>query len=184
MTGTSSGTINTVASGTGTLMIPGGATFTNILQVKALQNVNVSLMFGFITATVVSTNYSYYHSTQKAPLLEVSYTDIQGSFSSNTATIKLNSSVVTGINDINFDATFNIFPNPAKEYVKVKLNNLNNDVCKVEIINSIGQLAKTIDLGMDSEISRNITISDLNSGVYLVRTTLGDKVSTRKLIVE
>lgn len=184
MTGTSAGTINTVASGTGTLIIPGGTIFSNILQVKTKQTANVSLMFGFITATVVTTNYNYYHGTQKAPLLEVSYTDIQGSFSSTSATVKVNSAVVTGINDLNFDATFSVFPNPAKNNFNVKLHNANNANCNVEIVNSIGELAHSINLGNDTEISSNISITNLASGIYIVKTTLGDKVSARKLIIE
>jgi hypothetical protein len=184
MTGTSTGTINTVASGTGTLIIPGGATFTNILQVKSRQKVNVSLMFGFITATVVSTNYSYYNATQKAPLLEVSYTDIQGSFSSYTGTIKINSSVVTGVNDVNFGTAFNIFPNPAKNQFNVKLHNANNASCNVEIVNAYGEISQSMNLGNNTEVSDNISISNLASGIYIVKTTLGDKVSTQKLIIE
>lgn len=184
MTGTSTGTINTEASGSGTLIIPGGATFTDVLQIKAKQNVNVSLMFGFVTATVVSTNYSYYHGTQKAPLLEVSYTDIQGAFTSNTGTIKVNNNVVTGINDLNFDASFSVFPNPAKNNFNVKLHNSNNANCNVEIVNSMGELVQSINLGSDAEISNTISISDLTSGIYMVKTTLGNKVSARKLIIE
>jgi hypothetical protein len=184
MTGTSTGTINTVASGSGTLIIPGGATFTDVLQLKVKQKVNVSLMFGFVTATVVSTNYNYYHATQKAPLLEVSYTDIQGAFTSNSGTIKVNNNVVTGINDLNFDATFSVFPNPAKNNFNVKLHNSNNANCNVAIVNSMGELVQSINLGNDSEISNTISISNLASGIYIVKTTLGDKVSARKLIIE
>lgn len=184
MTGTSTGTINTVASGTGTLMIPGGATFTNVLQIKTHQQVNLSLVFGFVTATVVATDYNYYHSSQKFPILTVSYSDITGAFTSTSATVKINNNVVTGINDVNFDATFSIYPNPAKHNVNVKLHNETNANCTIEIINSIGQVAQSIDLGSDSEISNNISISDLSSGVYMVKTILGDKISSRKLIVE
>lgn len=184
MTGTSIGTITTIASGSGNIMIPGGTVFTNVLQTTTNQRVELSLMFGFITATVVSTDYNYYHGTQKFPLLTVSYSDITGSFSSTTATVKINNNVITGINDLNFDATFNIFPNPAKNQVNVKLHNATNAACTIEIVNSIGELAQSINLGNETEISSNISISNLASGIYIVKTTLGDKVSARKLIVE
>lgn len=184
LTGTADGTVTTLGSGTGTLIIPGGASFTNILQVKTHQKVELNLGFGFVTATVQVTDYNYYHGTQKFPLLTVSYNDAQGAFSNTSATIKINNAVITGINDHNFDATFNIFPNPAKDFVNVKLQNVANVNCKIQIVNSIGQIAQEIDLGNDSEITRNISVSNLNSGIYMVKTTLGDKVSVRKLIIE
>ena len=182
--GTASGNINTVASGTGTLIIPGGATFTNVLQIKTHQTTNLSLAFGFITATVVATDYNYYHSSQKFPILTVSYSDVTGSFTSNTATVKVNSSVVTGITDLNFDASFAIYPNPAKTNVNVKLHNQKNANCMIEIFNSVGQLAQSVDLGNDTEISNNVSISNLVTGIYMVKTTWGNQVSVRKLIVE
>ena len=184
MTGTSTGTINTVATGTGTLVIPGGATFTNVLQIRNKQNVKLSFVFGIVTATVVSTGYDYYHGSQKFPLLSVSYTDISGALTSTSATVKVNNALITGINNLNFDATFNVFPNPTKEIVNVKLHNETNANCLVEIYNSYGQLVQADDLGNYTDISNALSISNLASGIYIVKTSLGDKVSARKLIVE
>ena len=183
-TGTAAGTITTVASGTGTLIIPGGPIFTNVLQVKMDQHINLSLVFGLFTATVVSTDYNYYHSSQKFPLLTVSYSDIQGALTSNTGVVKVNNSVILGVTDLNFDATFNVFPNPAKNNFNVKLQNASNANCTVDIVNAIGQTVQTNNLGNDSEILNTISISNLTSGIYMIKTTLGDKVSNRKLIVE
>lgn len=184
MTGTSTGTINTVATGTGTLVIPGGATFTNVLQIRNKQNVKLSFVFGIVTATVVSTGYDYYHGSQKFPLLSVSYTDISGALTSTSATVKVNNALITGINNLNFDATFNVFPNPTKEIVNVKLHNETNANCLVEIYNSYGQLVQAVNLGNDRDISSALSISNLTSGIYIIKTSLGDKVSARKLIVE
>ena len=184
MTGTSTGTINTVATGTGTLVIPGGATFTNVLQIRNKQNVKLSFVFGIVTATVVSTGYDYYHGSQKFPLLSVSYTDISGALTSTSATVKVNNALITGINNLNFDATFNVFPNPTKERVNVKLHNETNANCLVEIYNSYGQLVQAVNLGNDRDISSALSISNLTSGIYIIKTSLGDKVSARKLIVE
>ena len=184
LSGVATGTTTTSAIGTGTLIVPGGASFTNILQIKTTQYVELDLAMGFITATVQTTDYNYYHGTQKFPLLTVSYSDAQGAFTNTSASIKVNNAVITGINDLNFDATFNIFPNPAKDFVNVKLQNVSNVNSKIQIINALGQIAQEIDLGNDSEINRNISIANLNSGIYMVKTILGDKVSARKLIIE
>lgn len=184
MTGVVNGTATTVGSGTGTIMIPGGASFTNILQTTLTQTLDINIGSGTATLNYVITKYDYYHSSQKFPLLTVNYQTTTGSFPGVTADVVINNSVITGINDLNFEATFSIFPNPAKDHFNVKLSNVNNDLGKVEVINSLGTVAQTIDLGNDSEISKNVSISNLASGIYMIKTTLGNKVSTRKLIVE
>lgn len=183
LTGTSTGTISTVASGTGTITLPGGAVF-NALQVKTIQQVNISLLLGFITATVVNTSYSYYTSTQKFPILTVSYSDATGAFTNYSADVKINTNVIAGVNNLNFESSLSIFPNPAKESLNVKLQNLSNETGHIEIVNAFGSVVKSIDLGNNAEILNTMSISNLSSGIYFVKTTLGEKVSTRKLIIE
>ena len=119
----------------------------------------------------------------KFPLLTVSYVNATGAYNANSALVKVNSGVV-GINDLNFDAAFNVFPNPAKNNFIVKLSNQLHVNCTIEIINSIGQTARKVDLGNNTEISENVSISDLVPGVYIVKTILGDKISSRKLVIE
>ena len=183
MNGTVSGNISTVASGTGTLIIPGGATFTGVLQIKMTLVANASFLLGFATANIRLVEYSYYEASRKFPLLTVMYTNVSGAATSKSAGIKFNAAIV-GINDLNFDASFTIFPNPAKDGVNVKLHNASNARCMIEIINPLGQIVQSTNLGTDTEISKDISISDLPSGIYFVRTTLGDKASVRKLIKE
>lgn len=184
LTGTAMGTITTLGSGTGTLIIPGGTSYTNVLQIKTIQTLDVSLAGGLINLNNITTDYNYYHASQKFPLLTVSYENTSGSLPSSSATIKLNGNVVTAIKDLNLDATFSVFPNPAKNNVNLKLQNVNNANCKVEIINAIGASLKSIDLGNSSEISSSISISNLTAGMYFIKTTLGDKTTTKKIIVE
>lgn len=180
--GTLAGTITTIGSGNGTLTIPGGTNFTNILQVKTSNTVNVNITVPISTTLgITGIDYTYYHGSQKFPLLTVSYSN-QGT--GNVGEIWLNMALITGLNDKNFDATFAIFPNPAKDAFNVKLSNANNDNATVAIYNSVGQLVKTISLGNSSVLESNINISDLSSGMYIVKTTLGDKSSARRLIVE
>ena len=183
-TGTAAGTVNTVGSGTGTLVIPGGTTFTNILQVTSHQQIKLNFLFGIVTATMVATDYNYYHSSQKFPILNVNYTNVSGAFTSTSATVKINNAVITGVNDLNYDATFAVFPNPAKDHFNVSLDNVSKANCYIEIFNSLGQTSKSIYLGNEPNISSNVVISDLYPGIYVVKTTLGNKVSVRKLIIE
>jgi len=186
-TGTVNGVSNVMGTGTGTLMIPGGAVFTNVLQTISTASINIfcpTTIIGPFTMNNEGITYSYYAGSQKFPILTVEYVTVTGNFPSTTATVKLNTSVVTGINNANLDASFNIFPNPAKDQINLKLHNETNVNGTIEIINSLGQVAQTTDLGNDTEIRKNVFISGLSSGIYMVRTTLGSKVSVRKLIIE
>lgn len=186
--GTCGGTITAMGAGTGTITLPGGfITLTNILQTKVVQTLTVTT--AAISGTLQSTDYSYYHSSQKFPVLFVSYskqtlTSILGPTVTTSASVKGNAIILTGVNDKNFDATFAIFPNPAKESFNVSLTNINNENSTVVIYNSVGQVVKTIELGNASVLEKNIVISDLSSGIYIVKTSLGNKTSARRLIVE
>lgn len=184
MTGNNSGNMNVSATGTGTLMLPDGVVLNNVLQVKTTQTANVSLMFGFVTATVVTTLYDYYEPTQKFPALSINYTDIQGALTSNFTVIKVNGNYVTGVKDLNNSIGLSVYPNPAKGFVSVALANKNNSEVSVEFYNNLGVLVKLENLGSDSNINSKVNIENLASGVYVVKTTVGDKTSTKKLIVQ
>jgi len=49
----------------------------------------------------------------------------------------------TGLNDKNFDATFQIFPNPAKDQFHVNLTNTSLQNGSLDIYNSIGAFSTT-----------------------------------------
>jgi hypothetical protein len=191
-TGTVSSTLTVNGSGTGTVIVPGNVSYTNALQVKMTQTLNALVGSGFSTVSinVLSTNYSYFNASQKFPLVEVIYekttqTSVGGPTVTNTAKIYLNSNIVTtGINEVNFDASFDMYPNPAAESFNIDLVNTNNDKGSVEIYNQLGQLTKSVDLGNDAAIKTTISVSDLKPGIYMVKTSVGNRTSSRKLIVQ
>lgn len=183
LNGNVTGNIVSTAPGNGTLIIPGGNTFYGVLQVRIRITATASFLLGVTTVNLKAVDYTYYDATHKFPLLTVSYADVTGAYTSKAASIRVHDGIV-GINDLNFDATFSIFPNPAKDNFNVSLNNIINAHCTIEILNSLGQTIQVHQLGNDKQISNNISVSNLTSGVYFVKTTLGDKVSVRKLIKE
>ena len=184
MTGTSSGNVRVQATGTGTLLLPDGVILNNVLQTKTTQTVNVNLLFGFVTATVTSTVYDYYEPTQKFPALSVNYTDIQGVITNNSAIIKVNGNYVTGIKDLNNVGDLSVYPNPTNDFVNVSLVNKNNLDVSVELFNNLGILVKSEKLGSDSNINTKISTQNLASGIYIVKTIVGNQITTKKLIVQ
>ncbi|MDO8999493.1 MAG: T9SS type A sorting domain-containing protein [Bacteroidota bacterium] len=187
LTGTANGNLKTVASGNGTVVLPGGLTFTNVLQVTTTQTINVSLFVGPFpagTATIMSTNYQYYHSTQKFPIISINYQSTSGSFSNNIATIRINNNVIAGIDEASLNTTFLIYPNPTSGKLNVMLSNTKSENVSIKIINNIGQIVKTINLGNATDINNQLDLSGLASGVYFVKTTIGNSSSSKKLIKE
>ncbi len=188
--GTLASTITMLGSGTGTVVLPGSLTYTNVLQTKMTQTLYAVVPSLGYTISVLSTGYSYYAGTQKFPLVTVNYekTTLNSAFGptvTNTSKIEMNGNVITvGINEVNFDADFTMFPNPAKDNFSVSLSNSSNDNGTIEIYNELGQIAKRIDLGNESVIKTNVSVADLKPGIYIVKTNIGTRTSSRKLIVE
>jgi hypothetical protein len=185
LSGTTAGNIKTTATGNGTVILPGALTFTNVLQVTTTQTINISLSIGPIpvaTATIINTDYQYYHGTQKFPLIKISYQATTGSFPGNTASIKINNNVIAGINEATLNSNFTIYPNPATNKLNVALSNNRSENVSVKIINNIGQIVKTLSLGNSTDIDQQIDLSELSSGIYFVKTTIGNASSTKKLI--
>lgn len=192
LSGTVNGTINTTGSGSGTVMLPGSLTFTNCLQVKMVNNMRIvlgSFPISF-TVDVLSQGYTYYSGTQKFPILDITY-EKQTVTSGSTPTItnsfsaRINNAVLTGINDASIELTnLNVYPNPATDAVTIYLSNDKTENVSVVITNNLGQVVKSVELGNSNEIKHSMNTSDLASGIYHVKTSIGDRSTTKKLIIQ
>ena len=71
---------------------------------------------------------------------------------------------------------FNVYPNPASDYVTIDLQN-ENILQKTTIYNSLGQIVKT---------STGVTIdtSDLSKGIYILEVITNEGKASKKLIIE
>ena len=84
----------------------------------------------------------------------------------------------SGLNNADFESSnFNLIPNPAKNNLRIQSNN--NPILKIEIFNVLGQQIISID--SDNLLSKNIDISSLNVGIYLVKI---NSSTTKRLIVK
>lgn len=185
--GNAAGNVVTKADATGTLNLPGGITFTNVLRVKSVQNMTMTSGF-FPVGTIKQTSYTFYNSIDKFPVLSFNYSTITLTSQTPSVTAGATGSqkyFVVGMKENSLsDAEFSVFPNPAKDAFNVNLTNANNAVCTVEIYNSIGTLCRVIALGNSPEIKQTISLTNLSSGIYIVKTTLGAQSSSRRLIIE
>lgn len=190
--GVANGTISTNATGTGTVILPGSLSFGNCLQIKMTNTLNivVGTFPSSFTLDVVSTDYNYYSGTQKFPILAVHYetqtaTSILGPTVQATAKIRVNNAVLTGITDVTIDAiNYNVYPNPATDAVNINLTNNKNETVSLIVTNNLGQVVKSVVIGNVADVNYHLSTFDLKSGIYYIKTSVGEKSSTKKLIIQ
>jgi hypothetical protein len=179
------GTITANCSGHGVVKLP-GVSFSNCMQVHThnmavYQNTASSTSF-----TADTHSYTYFWDNQRFPLISINQAVIWFTSTSSVSStnIDINILVAQGVTDYNFNAEFAIFPNPATEYFAVKLSNSSREHGVMQIADLTGKVVRFIELGDSDQIRSQVKVSDLDKGIYMVRTSLGDKRSVRKLVVE
>ena len=108
-------------------------------------------------------------------------------YSSAQLTFTLAGATPTGVNvaERTMEVGAQIFPNPASDFATVTVNSNSNAKAEITIVNTIGQVVKSIPVEfVNGENAYEMNISGLSSGIYMVTVTSGDMKATRKLIVE
>ena len=186
--GTFTGTVSTVADGTGTLQLPGGVVFTNVLRLKSVQQLNLSL--GIIPfGTAKQTVYNYFHASQKFPVLNITYSSVSllGSSSpSVSAVVTANSKVVTvGLEELNiFEQSILTYPNPADDEITVNFRNPFGEKVTCLLFSDQGALVLEKDLRCADDMKEKLKTKDLPNGVYFLSISNGQDRLGRKLIVQ
>jgi len=106
---------------------------------------------------------------------------IAGEYSENK-----NNKKTSGINNSEKGKTFDVYPNPAKEYVFVTYNidKVNPGKTVLQITDSKGSTVKIIKLNQ-SENRIKISTSDFKKGVYTICLKTGGKIiNTKKIVVK
>ena len=86
---------------------------------------------------------------------------------------------VTGLGEINLSNAIAIYPNPANETITVFANNL--VVTKIEVLNIAGQVISTVT---ETASTTKLNVSQIASGVYLVKTYTTEGTATKQLIIK
>ncbi|MEI6695304.1 MAG: T9SS type A sorting domain-containing protein [Bacteroidota bacterium] len=90
--------------------------------------------------------------------------------------------LITSIQDQTSDYTpISLYPNPASDIVKLKINNSNITDLKLTIYNVMGVLVKTEILRKDN---LKINTVDLSNGIYLLAIKSKDLTEMQKLIIQ
>jgi hypothetical protein len=108
----------------------------------------------------------------------VTVTDNNGCTS--TSSISITYDLCAGGNENIVAEEISIFPNPANENFYLNLGNGNN---RLIIYNSIGMVVFDQTMHINNEVQKNISISDLAEGLYIVRIQNNFKEQSKKLII-
>ncbi len=171
------GSVHTVADGMGTLQMPYGVNHTNVLRIKSVQTMTITI-FSFPVADVKQTIYQYFKAGNKFPILTVNASSTTFSSQTTDATTASGDAqyLPIGIKENSLkQVNFNVLPNPANTEVSVQLEN-NKTASSMVLINAIGQTIKNINN------SNTMNVSDVPNGVYYLEVHSGDH-SARKPVV-
>jgi hypothetical protein len=130
---------------------------------------------------VDSTQYTSFQDTNLTAETEYSYTisayDAAGNESDQSTSI---SATTTNIYE-NVVLKLNIYPNPIINKATIVFDNSDNSVYTLSIINTEGQIVKTIHNITDNKIT--INKENLQSGIYLIKID-GEKLFSGRLIIK
>lgn len=189
---TITGTVNTTGSGTGTLNMPGGKSYTNVLKVKAALHQVISASAVGYTSTTDAISYVYISSVSKNAILtvNVSTTTVASGTNTNTSydkSVNVNRNLqLTGIQDYAQDMNFSMYPNPAAAEVSLHFVLTQGENYEMTMYNAMGQSVRSHALGKLSPgiYNETIDLSGLSKGVYYVNLKGTHTSGVQKLIVQ
>ncbi len=78
---------------------------------------------------------------------------------------------------------FSVYPNPvATDFFTIQTNT-DEMIQKIELTNVLGKMVKSIELSVSTNVI-NVNVSDLNSGIYILKTRTSQGMGTKKLVIE
>ena len=86
--------------------------------------------------------------------------------------------LATGVNDL-FESSFNIYPNPVRDVLIIELNG-SNDQLRFELCDVTGR--KHIETDYQWTKTTNLNLSDLKSGIYILRIIGKDSTLVKTIV--
>ena len=99
-----------------------------------------------------------------------------------TQTVPVGSFCV-GIDNVAFDNNISIMPNPSNGNVNITINGLEDNV-NIMVYNILGQTVRSYTSSDAATVfNKNMDLSNLSDGTYLVKIQSGNKIATKKLVI-
>jgi hypothetical protein len=163
-TGSFSGMSSVLVDGSGTINLPGGVTFVNVLRVVTSQTINITT--AITTLTVNQVTYEYYEIGVKPPLFSIttgSATALGTTTTQKYVARNKDAGTPASINEQNGEKfLFNVYPNPSSSFINFVTNN--PEAKYVSIYDITGKL---VDKQMLTGGEVKVNVSAHNKGIYL-----------------
>ncbi len=181
------GTNTVTASGTGTLMLPGGYNFPNVLKVTTVKLINFTVSIA--SGTYSQTINDYYSPSSKYPLLTITNEYINTALAGTTTetVVLINNNYTLGLKESANTSLANVsvYPNPAKDNINLNFVNENAENVSYQIINVIGQTVREQNIpSAKGETLYNVSLSGIESGIYFIKLSVGNKTAVNKITVQ
>lgn len=170
------GTNSYSASGTGTVILPGGNIHTNCLQFKRVIDINIT---GANASQMHMVTYEYFSSTKKLPILRVEYNTItKGSVISKSCWITADKTALNvGVNELSVTKNdLLVYPNPTKDLINIQLPN-NSVAQTLEVLDINGRVVASV------KNANSVSLSGLTKGVYYVRVSHQESVLHKPVVL-
>jgi hypothetical protein len=147
-----------------------------------------SLNFTTLTYEVDS-NLKFYVKDKDEKIYKLYFTEFGGSSTGNLAFNFEDVTETLNIEEVGERITFGIYPNPVNFDKKINIvfdiNKVNENENKIEIYNLSGQkvLATSITNSLGF-YNKEINLSSLNSGIYMLKFTSGNYQKTKKIVIQ
>ncbi len=155
---------------------------------QAIGAINIGVTGGTPTYTYSWTGPNGYASTAQNPddiqnqgAYTVVVTDVFGCTGTNVSNV---GGIVT-VNELGFDNSLSLFPNPNSGTFKLTANNVENGAYTMTVRNILGQVVLNETISANGTISKDVNVSNVENGVYFLELSndSGNK-SVIKFVVE
>lgn len=182
------GNITVEGDGEGTLLLPNGVTYNDVLRVKSVEDA-VANTTGFppVTVYVLRTKYLYYVAGNKFPVFRHETMDLSGDFTSTITTVfsqdpLLPMSIAENAVEAN---DVSVFPNPANDVANIRFSLETNTHVNTTVTDLLGNKVKVLTNENLSSGTHdyNLETSALSPGLYFINIKTQGSSVTKKLIV-
>ncbi len=175
------GTSTTMADGTGTVVLPDGFTFTDVIRIRTEQNLTLSL--GMFSGTLRQVVYNFYSESMKFPVINVSYVTVSVAGSPTVMAGMYRNAAsfnTTGIaaNTLS-DTDVRVFPNPACNILSVEAGKAVKG--QISVYDLDGSLVLRSENGLTGK--KDLDVSGLAAGMYVLKIETAEQHIQKKFVV-
>ena len=137
----------------------------------------------------INSELKFYIKDKDEKIYKLYFTEFGGSSTGNLAFNFEDVTQTLGIEEVGESIAFGIYPNPVRSDKKINIvfdvNKVNKNENKIEIYNLSGQkvLATSITNSLGF-YNKEINLSSLNSGIYMLKFTSGNYQKTKKIVIQ